>query len=104
MSKKSEEREANFSEQTQQFAKVCATARDEGCECPVIERDGRRMRLVGKQLLPRIGEVPCERRCQWDCERIARMPKLLPARLPDQAQVLPQSLIQQPLRLLMEQS
>jgi hypothetical protein len=70
MSRKSEERDAQFSEQNYQFAKVCATVRDEGCECPVIERDGRRMKLVGKQLLQRIGEVPCERRCQWDCERI----------------------------------
>ena len=100
MSKKSEEREALFSEQTQQFAKVCATARDEGCECPVIERDGRRMRLVGKQLIKGIGEVPCERRCQWDCERIAKM--VLPTRSAPAQAPTPQP-IPQPLQLSLGQ-
>ena len=89
-SKKTEESDVQFSEQNQQFAEVCATARDEGCECPVIERDGRRMRLVGKQLLQRIGEVPCERRCQWDCERIAKM--VLPTPQAPAPQPIPQPL------------
>ena len=97
MSKKSEEREARSAEQAQQFAEVCAAARDEGCECQVIERDGRRMKLVGKQLIKGIGEVPCERRCQWDCERISKM--VLPTRPAPQA---PQP-TPQPLQLSLDQ-
>jgi hypothetical protein len=60
----------HFDALNEQFALVCAEAQQEGCECPTVVRNGKRIILRGQQIIKGTGAVPCECRCEWDLKRL----------------------------------